>query len=450
MRNPISRRCLVRIISYTLALVLVLGIACVVYKARAASAELKLEAGYLRAVENLNDSMSGISNTLIKGKYANTAPMLESLANKLKADTQTAKESLSVLPLGNLHLENTYKFLSQLGEYTLSLSRKLSRGETISKEDAEKMDALQKYAVSLQEEVRFLEDAVQSGTTDFGSIVHELEESEVGTEASPGITDGFLEYEEGFSEFPSLIYDGPFSDHLMESTPSMTEEKEEVSLADARKVAMEMTNLPEEELVHQSNEAGKMPSYLFSTEEITAAVTKQGGLPVYYLNSRTVEEITLSKEEGVKRARAYLERLSIGALAESYYEVYGNIMTVNFAAVQEDVILYPDLIKVSVAMDNGDILGFDARGYLMNHHTRKFPAVAISTKAAREKVSPNLTVKKERLAIIPSNSLEEKLCYEFLCTGKDGENILVYINAQTGLEEEIFILLIDENGTLTF
>jgi len=81
MRNPISRRCLVRIISYTLALVLVLGIACVVYKARAASAELKLEAGYLRAVENLNDSMSGISNTLVKGKYANTAPMLESLAN---------------------------------------------------------------------------------------------------------------------------------------------------------------------------------------------------------------------------------------------------------------------------------------------------------------------------------------------------------------------------------
>lgn len=448
--NHISRRSLVRIVSYAVALILTLGIGCAVFGARAASAELKLEAGYLRAIESLNDHMTSISNTLVKGKYANTAPMLESLANKLKTDTQGAKASLSELPLGELHLENTNKFLSQLGEYALSLSRKVTHGEKLTEEEAANMKKLQEYCTALQEEVRLLEDSVQTGTTDFRSIVRSLQSNEVGEAETPSFTDGFKEYEEGFSDFPSLIYDGPFSDHLTQKTPLMTAGREEVSPTEAKKVAAQMTGLSEESLQQIGEEAGSMPAYLFSDEERTATVTKQGGLPVYYLNSRIVTEGDFSKEDAVKAARAYLESLSLGALTESYYEVYGNIMTVNFAAVQEDVILYPDLIKVSVAMDNGEILGFDARGYLTNHKERRLADPAISMEEAREKVSPNLTVQEGKLAVIPTTSLAEKLCYEFLCTGEEDEHILVYINAETGLEEEILILLIDENGTLTF
>lgn len=92
-------------------------------------------------------------------------------------------------------------------------------------------------------------------------------------------------------------------------------------------------------------------------------------------------------------------------------------MTINFAALQDDVTLYPDLIKVSVAMDNGEILGFDARGYLTNHHQRTFEKPALSMEEAQKKVSPNLTVKNGKMAVVPSTSLTEKLCYEFVCTG---------------------------------
>lgn len=446
----ITRRGLIRIISYTLALITLLGAGCFAYLRRARSAELKLEAGYLRAVENLNDYMTGISNTLTKGKYANTAPMLESLANQLKTDTQGAKKSLSQLPLGQLHLENTYKFLSQLGEYTLSLSKKLSRGESMSAQEAANMEKLEQYCAALREEVQLLEDSVQTGTTSFKNIVQDLNANSLGENDTPGFTDGFKEYEEGFSEFPSLIYDGPFSDHLLQQEPKMLKGRQTVSAAEARKTAVRMTGLSEEMLSEMSEAEGNMPCYNFFTDEITASVTKQGGLPVYYLNSRMVEEGDLSQEDCVKAAREYLDGLEIGSLTESYYESYGNIMTVNFAALQDDVTLYPDLIKVSVAMDNGEILGFDARGYLTNHESRTLQKPTLSMDEAQKKVSPNLTVKKTRLAIIPSTSLTEKLCYEFLCTGTDNENILVYINAQTGVEEEILILLISENGTLTF
>lgn len=49
--------------------------------------------------------MNSIDSTLTKGKYATTATMLESLAIKLKSDTQGAKDNISQLPLEALNLD---------------------------------------------------------------------------------------------------------------------------------------------------------------------------------------------------------------------------------------------------------------------------------------------------------------------------------------------------------
>ena len=226
--NTISRRGLVRIISFITALVIVLAALSLVSYNRAKSAELKLEYSYLRAVENLNDHMNSIDSTLTKGKYATTATMLESLAIKLKSDTQGAKDNISQLPLEALNLEHTYQFLSQLGEYALSISRKVSKGETITKEELNNMESLGQYCKSLREQVMILEDSVQTGTVSFREITKQLNDEELSNNKSLRVTDGFKEYEEGFSSFPSLIYDGPFSDHLMQKKSAMLKGKPDV------------------------------------------------------------------------------------------------------------------------------------------------------------------------------------------------------------------------------
>ena len=447
--NTISRRGLVRIISFITALVIVLAALSLVSYNRAKSAELKLEYSYLRAVENLNDHMNSIDSTLTKGKYATTATMLESLAIKLKSDTQGAKDNISQLPLEALNLEHTYQFLSQLGEYALSISRKVSKGETITKEELNNMESLGQYCKSLREQVMILEDSVQTGTVSFREITKQLNDEELSNNKSLRVTDGFKEYEEGFSSFPSLIYDGPFSDHLMQKKSAMLKGKPDVTRTEARKTAAKIAQILVDLMEDAGDDDGIMPTYNFMSENASASVTKAGGMPVYLLKNRNVDDIKISKENAIKLARQYLTTIGIGSLTESYYEIAGNIITINFAHLQNDITVYADLIKVSVAMDNGEILGFDARGYLTNHTDRTVSAPKISLDTARTKVSQKLTIKKEKLAIIPSTSLTEKLCYEFLCTGQDGENILVYINANTGEEEEILILLIDENGTLT-
>ena len=43
----------------------------------------------------------------------------------------------------------------------------------------------------------------------------------------------------------------------------------------------------------------------------------------------------------------------------------------------------------------------------------------------------------------------ETLCWEFSCEGEDDDQVLVYINAENGMEEEILILLEDETAVLS-
>ncbi|MDE7233673.1 MAG: germination protein YpeB, partial [Ruminiclostridium sp.] len=125
------------------------------------------------------------------------------------------------------------------------------------------------------------------------------------------------------------------------------------------------------------------------------------------------------------------------------------VCIVNFAAEQNDVILYTDLIKVGVALDDGEILSFDMRGYLTNHTIRDLPQAKISEEHAISLVSPNLDVLDASLCVIPSSGQNELFCYEVKCTGESGQNVLVYVNAVTGREEQILLLRIGNNGTLT-
>ena len=52
------------------------------------------------------------------------------------------------------------------------------------------------------------------------------------------------------------------------------------------------------------------------------------------------------------------------------------------------------------------------------------------------------------LTLIPTDAGGEVRCYEFLCETEDEQEILIYINAVTGEEERIIILLKSDGGTL--
>ena len=99
-------------------------------------------------------------------------------------------------------------------------------------------------------------------------------------------------------------------------------------------------------------------------------------------------------------------------------------------------------------MDTGAITGFECHGWIMNHTQRSFATPSISTEEAGNKLSPHLQIVSQQMALIPTEGQYEVLCHEFKCRTEQDSHILVYINAVTGSEEQILLLLEDEHGTL--
>ena len=120
---------------------------------------------------------------------------------------------------------------------------------------------------------------------------------------------------------------------------------------------------------------------------------------------------------------------------------------INFAFLDGQTICYTDLLKVGVAMDNGEIVLYESSGYLANHTERAFETPVYSAEQASEKVSRELKILKNSIALIPTNKGKEERCYEFLCADGDTE-VLVYINVLTLEQEEILILYKSDGGTL--
>ena len=72
----------------------------------------------------------------------------------------------------------------------------------------------------------------------------------------------------------------------------------------------------------------------------------------------------------------------------------------------------------------------EALGYLNAHTKRTLSENIISSEQAKEKLSDNITIENERMAVIPLDDKTEKYCYEF--KGRvENKQFLVYINAQT-------------------
>ena len=120
-------------------------------------------------------------------------------------------------------------------------------------------------------------------------------------------------------------------------------------------------------------------------------------------------------------------------------------MYLNLAPVQEGVILYPDLVKVKVDLENSNVIGFDAVSYYTNHTDRNLPKPTVSVESAEEVIDESFEIKKERLVLSPLDYNREVLCFEFECV-KGNATFYFYVNAQTGVQENILKVVETSDG----
>lgn len=448
MTNSISRRTVVRIVSFVLAAMSVMAGIAIYQYTQAQRYYATIEYSYQRALSDLNDSLASISTELEKGVYSATAQQMSHLSANLWKNASVAKTSLSSLPVTDLNMSATYKFLSQVGEYAMSLSKKMASGQELTAEEQELLVKLRDYSEGLSESMATITQDMYNSQMDIHEIANLAKTLDnQNSDDIPWVISGFQKMEDSFEGYPTLIYDGPFSDHIMQKESQLLKTMDKVDRNTAAQTAAKLLGCDVDKLKDESDENSNIPSYSFEYDGGVISITQNGGMVSYILRSREITEAKVKAEEAVKAAQKYLNDLGFTSMKESYYETSNGICIVNFAYEQDGVIVYPDLIKVSVALDNCDILSMDARGYIMSHSTRDV-GTKISQEEASKSVSNLLTIESCYKAIIPTDGENEVLCYEFRTKGSNDEDVFVYVNAQTGAEEEILMILKGEDGIL--
>lgn len=435
-----KKRTLVKIISYTAAaFVAVCGFA-VLKNAEANRFKTTVVNGYAGSLNRVSEGIDNIRIMLEKGAYANSATQFSTLSASIMREAGTAKAAMAELPLTGGEYAAINRFLSQVGDYSLYLSKKVISGKKPGDDERKSWVSLSEAAAKLSTGIGDL----RSRYEEYGVWDSEITAR---VENELNISQSMLEIEEALTDTPTLIYDGPFSDHILTSTPKMTENAKEVTRDHAREKAAAALGVDTSALKDDGDENGVMSCYCFTSGNTSIAITKKGGFIVYFRKYREMGDAEISYEQAVAKATEFLGKYDV-TVKESYYFADEGICTVNFAHREGSVICYPDLIKVGVALDTGEILSVEARGYIMNHHTRTVPTPKYSEEEAGEAVSKNLTVEKISRAIIPTTSKSEVSCYELLCKGTKGEDILVYLSTDTLEEENILLLLHTDGGTL--
>jgi len=441
------------IVYFSAALLLVSALA-LMGRDGASGLSLYRDSAYSHAFGELSSSISDLADSLTRASFASSPSVISSACAKAYADASAAGAALGALPYSDMELEKTSSFLSRAGDYSAFLVRSAASGSSYSGSERENLASLASCARTLEEEFTKLNAYLISGELTPESLEFSRDALDVLDESltSPSFASSFKKLEAEFPELPELNYDGALSEHISGLKPLMLEDSAPVSEAEALKAASIFTGLQESVFHSEGTRESGIPVYVVSASTrrgpMTLEITKNGGLVIYYQNSRLCESARVSAEDATRLAEEFLKERGISDMDAVGWQAVDNKLSVSFAYSKGGIKCYPDLIKIEVALDNGEIVSYEGKGYISYHAERTAPEAIISDEEAESRIPPELTVVAHSMAYFPTEGKREVYCHELKCEDKDGNLCLIYINAETGEEQAVMLLIEGESGTL--
>lgn len=361
-----------------------------------------------------------------------------------------AKECLEQIPVGQNSMANASKYLTQVSDFSYTLMKQNISDIKLTEEEYEKLKHIYEDSSKLSSKMSDIYDDLNAGRIKWDEL------EKIGNEKLPDndISNSISEVGKTFQNYEGLIYDGAFSDHLLSSEPKFLSQKE-ISEDDAKKYIEEVILNDEkiDKIEFKGESNGKIELYNFdvtldSKQKRIISITKNDCKLYLMIGDKKVKEQNISVEEAKKRGMEFLNKLGIDNMTETYYQKTENMIVINYAATQDGVILYPDLIKVKISLDDGKVYGVEAAGYIFNHTTRNNLRPSISKEKAKSILNSSIEIISSDMALIPTESNSEILTYEF--KGKiDNREFLIYINADNAREEKVLLVIDNKNGVLT-
>jgi len=396
---------------------------------------------YHRAMAQLVTSMEDLDSALQKGKYATGTVVTGKVCTQIYSSAQSAGTALSILPLEQYELEEVSGFIAQVEDYAGAKVSAVADGVAFDDSDRETAGKLAEITGELTESLSGMYQDLSSGAmTIRGPQVRGLR-ANVADETGPILEDQIYELAGQFPEVPELVYEGKYSSDRTE-TYKVLENLPPVTEAEAVSVAGKLLQLPESALQSMGKSAGNVPCYYFTTESDrgtgTIAVTEAGGKVLLYMSDHIAQDDVISEDEARQTAEDFLKRAGYEGMAAYEEKREWGVMEVGFVYTADEITSLSDTIKVSVSMDDGGILSFNASDFLQYHTEHEVVQPGISQEeAARMALPEGLSVESAALTYYTAESGKTDLCWRFRCQTEEGETCLIYADANTGKQMEI-------------
>lgn len=400
----------------------------------------QLAAMYEKSYYDTVTYVSNLDSNLSKALATKDGDALQKYMLELAVQSELAENDINRLPLEDSAKFYTTKLINQIGDFAKYLNKKLIDGESLTESDIAALNQLYEANRQFKESLARITYKMGEGY-DFKKL--EKDGSE--------LLSGMEELQNLSAEYPELIYDGPFSDGQ-----NQKEVKglvgEEITVEQAREKFVAVFNeYGISEIEDAGETSGRFDCYNFTAmsdgARIYAQISKKGGHVILFDYYKDCSVINYDGEDLIPVGQEFLKNLGFENMTCVWASSSQAVTSLNFAYEQNGVIVYSDLVKLTVCQETGKVTGMEAAPYYMNHVERNMPAPAISAAVAKEKVSSTLEITGTRMAYIPKSENTECLTYEFRAE-KDGEIFYVYIDAVSGRQVEMFMVINTGDGTM--
>ena len=387
-----------------------------------------LEGVYTSSYYSMVDNVNNLAVDVSKYSTLSTTQAKRETLQDMMLDCNYILAGLSVLPINAENVISATKFFNQVNGVCEAYINTLNKGENLTQEQEVLFDKIGLVIGKIKQ--NFNKQAEGMYDTNFNFVDASVFDNTGMNELSAGMGD----LSSGSVDYPAMIFDGPFSTAL-ETKVVKGLKGEEVSREEAENYIKDKVfknRKPEIEFERETN--GDIATFDFEVEvddkDFDVQVSKVGCLVITMSSYAESGDAIISKEQAIQIAENFANNIGFKDMKSVWSEINNNVAYINLAPIVNDVIYYPDLVKVKVDLTSQEVIGFEAVNYALNNTARSFEFV-LSEKEAEQKLGFDYEVISSSKSIIRLDSGVEISAYEFFVERIDGY-YFYYINSNTG------------------
>ncbi len=393
-----------------------------------------IESGYRTSVYEFSEIVERMDADLVKARVASGAEMRRVLTDIL-ADSGMAEMCVEQFPVEGHAAESVTSFLNGSAGCARALLRKINAGQSLTEAERETVEYMYECVEKIRAAMPGLVDSAQNGVMDKLMMQGEFERK-------------FTELAESLPEPPENAAGFTSAQKQGEVLAGEATLSEEEAMQRAGEYFEEYSPVDMRACGRTENKDLAAYNFEFSDAEgrkYFAEITEKGGKLAFFDSYQTCSQHNYDARNCVKIAEKFLEKCGYGHLHPVWVSEAGSECTIDFAGMQQGVVVYADRVTVKVCTERGAVTGLEAHPYLKNHRERTIGSPVLSKEKlearARERMDE---VRGVHLALLPDNG-QEVLCWEI--RGEYGGRMyFAFIDAATGETLRIYTAVNTDRG----